>query len=80
MGAHPEMHPRHLVTGVLAEMFLCNRKQQVVINGFHSEWEIVKSGVPQGYMLGLIPLVFFIYDLPDEVISELMPMMQKFTV
>jgi len=39
--------------------FLCNRKQCVVLNGEHSSWFKVLSGIPQGSILG--PLLFLVY-------------------
>ena len=61
------------ITGNLAKWihsFLTNRKQFVLVNGAISEVSMVKSGVPQGTVLGPILFLILINDIDHNVASK----------
>lgn len=49
--------------------FLTNRMQRVVIRGKCSDWTSVKSGVPQGTILGPILFIIYINDISTDLTS-----------
>ena len=53
----------------LIKKYLYARYQMLVLNGQISSWELVKSGVPQGSVLGPLMSLIYINDFPDNIRS-----------
>jgi hypothetical protein len=48
-----------------------DRKQRVVIESAHSKWRTIKSGIPQGSILGPLFFLIFINDIVTEIHSSI---------
>ena len=49
------------------ESYLSHRSQRVILDGKHSDWVPVLSGVPEGSILGPILFTCFVADLPNQI-------------
>ena len=49
------------------ESFILDRYQRVSVNRSYSSWTSVKSGVPQGSVLGLLLFIMYINDMPSNI-------------
>ena len=49
------------------ESYLSQRSQRVVLDGKHSDWTPVQSGVPEGSILGPLLFTCYVADLPSHI-------------
>ena len=50
--------------------YLSDRMQRVVLNGKHSMWTAVRSGVPEGSILGPLMFVCYVADIPKCIETD----------
>ena len=51
--------------------FLTNRRQRVAIRGTYLSWAPVKSGIPQGTILGPILFLIYVNDISTKITSQI---------
>ena len=49
------------------ESYLSQRSQRVILDGKHSDWTSVESGVPEGSILGPLLFTCYVADLPNHI-------------
>ena len=55
----------------LFENYLHNRKQRIILNGFHSVYSLIESGISQGSVLGPLLFLLYINDLEKNITSNI---------
>ena len=66
---HKLRHSFH-ITGLAhswLKSYLSHRTQRVVLNGKHSDWTPVQSGVPEGSILGPLLFACYVADIPHHI-------------